>query len=211
MLESVFDLFMQVDQSLARSLGGLGIGLTMVRSLVSLHGGTVRARSDGLGKGTEIEVRFPLPSQIGEPDASASADPLTPMPNWSLRTLIIEDNPDTLAMMQLVVSSWGHVALGASDGLTGLDVFLAEKPDVALVDIGLPGISGYQLAANIRSSPQGGRAYLVAVTGYGRPEDRSRALDAGFDAYIIKPVNPTELQRLLASRELRATLSRRRS
>ena len=198
MLGAVFDLFFQVDQSLARSRGGLGIGLTMVKSLVEMHGGTVKALSDGVGRGTEMVVRMPLEAST-VPTAAAGDGQRNERPHDGTRVLVVEDNPDTADIMEMILKDWGYDTLRAGDGVTGLDLALRERPQIGLIDIGLPGIDGYQVAANIRASPMRGDMYLIAITGYGRPEDRSRALDAGFDAYVIKPVNPSELERLISA------------
>ena len=216
MLSKIFEPFVQVDQSLARSLGGLGIGLSLVRSLVELHGGSVLAKSPGLGKGAEFVVRVPAKSgaRIDEPPASARPSS-APAPREgdrpregdskaadALRVLVVEDNEDTLELVQMWVRSLGHQVQGANDGNSGLESALRTVPDVALVDIGLPGIDGYEVARSLRASTEGRDIYMVAVTGYGRPEDRARALDAGFDAYIVKPLDVAGLKRALSPRNL---------
>jgi CheY-like chemotaxis protein len=197
MLESVFDLFTQEDQSLARSMGGLGIGLTLTRSLVSMHGGTVTAHSDGRGTGAEFRVRLPLP-QVGSLPLPTATKRL-PARGPARRVLLIEDNPDALEMLQGVLEMSGHHVEVASDGVAGLDLALTTRPDVALVDIGLPGLDGYQVAERLRAESSGRGIYLVAVTGYGRNEDRERAYRAGFDAHLIKPINPEMILEMLKS------------
>jgi PAS domain S-box-containing protein len=200
MLGKIFDPFVQIDHSLARSLGGLGIGLSMAKSLVELHGGGVLARSEGLGKGAEFIVHLPA---VPQPNASAQQAPSSasseqePANGNHLRVVVIEDNEDTLELVQMWLRHIGHDVQGASDGTSGLELALANKPDVALVDIGLPGMDGYEIARSVRASDEGRDIYMVAVTGYGRPEDRARALDAGFDAYIVKPLDVAGLKNAL--------------
>ncbi|MDB4972308.1 MAG: histidine kinase, partial [Myxococcaceae bacterium] len=207
MLNKIFDPFVQVDQSLERSLGGLGIGLSMVKSLVELHGGSVLAKSAGLGKGAEFIVHLPAKraAEASEaPAARASVPPsreLDKLPS-ELRVLVVEDNEDTLELVQMWLRSLGHEVQGASDGNAGLESAITMRPDVALVDIGLPGIDGYEVARSVRASDAGHGIYMVAVTGYGRPEDRARALDAGFDAYIVKPLDVAGLKRALEPRNI---------
>jgi len=200
MLGKIFDPFVQVDQSLARSLGGLGIGLSMARSLVELHGGSILARSEGEGRGAEFIVQLPAQQHVEAPE---QARRLSSVPSGkdeqggALRVLVIEDNEDTLELVQLWLRNLGHEVRGASDGQSGLELAISMRPDIALVDIGLPGLDGYEVARNVRSAEGGSELYMVAVTGYGRPEDRARALDAGFDAYIVKPLDIGGLKRTL--------------
>jgi len=210
MLSKIFDPFVQVDQSLARSLGGLGIGLSMAKSLVELHGGTVIAKSEGVGKGAELIVLLPALAErsTSEPALSRSAHAPSLTSESAdknaaeLRVLVVEDNEDTLELVQMWLRSLGHEVQGASDGTSGLESAITMKPDVALVDIGLPGLDGYEVARSVRASEAGSGIYMVAVTGYGRPEDRARALDAGFDAYIVKPLDVAGLKRALEPRNI---------
>jgi len=206
MLTKIFDPFVQVDQSLARSLGGLGIGLSMAKSLVELHGGTVLAKSDGIGKGAEFVVHLPAQHASAGSETAASKPPASSAPSpapvgdrseRALRVLVVEDNEDTLELVQMWLRTLGHEVQGAGDGTSGLESAISMQPDVALVDIGLPGIDGYEVARSVRASDAGSGIYMVAVTGYGRPEDRARALDAGFDAYIVKPLDVAGLKRAL--------------
>jgi signal transduction histidine kinase/CheY-like chemotaxis protein len=198
-LEPIFELFFQVDQTLARSLGGLGLGLTIARRLVELHGGTIRAASDGLNRGSEFIVELPLLTEVTAPsatadDADASAD------GGSRIVLLIEDNADAREMLHAWLDQLGHEVHEAADGLAGLELARTVRPDVALIDIGLPGIDGYQVARNLRESPECCHAFLVAITGYGRPEDTARAREAGFDLHLVKPVQPERIARVLRSR-----------
>jgi len=195
MLERVFDLFAQVDQSPARSRGGLGVGLTLVKRLAEMHGGTVRARSEGLSRGSEFEVRLPLLAD--QPEARARARAQRAVPHERKRLLLVEDNPDIGETLRDLLQILGHRVELAVDGLRGVQLALATRPDAALVDIGLPGIDGYEVARRVRAAETGKRILLVALTGYGRPEDRERALESGFDAHLVKPVDPQELNHLL--------------
>jgi PAS domain S-box-containing protein len=208
-LESVFDLFFQVDQSLARSLGGLGIGLTIARRLVELHGGTIRAQSDGPGRGSELIVELPLAavalaSDAGEP----SADALDADVGEPLNVLLVEDNRDARETLRAWLEEIGHHVTSASDGFEGLQAAREIKPDVALIDIGLPGIDGYQVARNMRESEECRDTFLVAITGYGRPEDSARAREAGFDVHLVKPVQPERLARVIRAARCRPEPSR---
>jgi len=195
MLDRIFELFAQADQSPARSRGGLGVGLTLVKQLVEMHGGSVRARSDGLSRGSEFEVRLPLLHE----DAPALEQRKTNSDPARKRLLLVEDNPDIGETLRDLLQLLGHRVELAGDGLRGVELALATRPDVALVDIGLPGIDGYEVARRLRESDAGREILLVALTGYGRPEDRDRALASGFDAHMVKPVDPEELNELLAS------------
>jgi signal transduction histidine kinase len=197
-LTRVFDVFMQVDESLARSLGGLGIGLTVARSLVEMHGGEIEALSDGQpGHGSELVVRLPTVARPPEQVAPAGEVPAW-RPQRSLNVLVVEDNDESAELLRTLLEMWNHRVQVARDGIAGIDAALSSCPDVALLDIGLPGVDGYQVAATLRASPATRHVYLVAITGYGKPEDRARALDAGFNYYIVKPVHFEELEQVLA-------------
>jgi PAS domain S-box-containing protein len=197
-LASIFDLFVQVDQSLARSVGGLGIGLTIARRLVELHGGTIEACSEGVGRGAEFVIRLPVVEAGSQPIVRLpSADALSFDGNRR-EVIVIEDNADTRELMRTLLESWGHHVTVAADGTTGLALALERRPAVALIDVGLPGIDGYQVAQNLRASSLGSNMLLIALTGYGRPEDRARALESGFDLHLVKPVQPEKLFSVLA-------------
>ena len=195
-LEAVFEPFMQVDQSLARTLGGIGVGLTLARGLVQQHGGTIRADSAGPGRGTTITIELPLGTF-----ATAEVDTGGGAPDDSevdvLSVLVIDDNAEAAGLLRSLLETRRHTVHVANDGPSGLDAALSLCPDVALIDIGLPGIDGYQVAASLRAS-QLRDIYLIAITGYGRPEDRARALESGFDHYIVKPLRIDDLERVLA-------------
>ena len=194
MLSRVFDLFIQADSSLARSRGGLGIGLTLVRRLVELHGGAVAVRSSGTGKGTEFEVRLPLAA------TAAVAPPAQDLPGETVlpsrRILVVEDNADARELLRVVLEIGGHRVWTAADGPAAIALAIAHSPDVAFIDIGLPRLDGYEVARRLRAR-LGRSIRLVALTGYGQPEDRRRAGEVGFDEYLVKPVIPEDLSRAL--------------
>lgn len=202
LLPTVFDLFTQADESLSRSQGGLGLGLPLVRSLVEQHGGTVQAHSGGLGAGSEFIVRIPLADATLPAAAAERVE--TPRPAAPLRVLVIEDNEDACETLAAMLRLWGHRVECAGDGLHGVARALTDRPDVMLVDIGLPKLDGYEVARRTRAELGAATPALIAMTGYGQPEDRRRALEAGFDAHMVKPVNATELQRRLAEVQPRA-------
>jgi signal transduction histidine kinase/CheY-like chemotaxis protein len=197
MLESIFELFAQSEVTLARTEGGLGIGLTLVKRLIEMHGGSVHAFSNGPGTGARFEARLPLVAAAVAPQAHAN---VAPERAPSRRVLIAEDGTDTRESMGLLVESWKHQALFAADGPEAVRVALDTHPDVALIDIGLPGHDGYAVAREIRAegSDWSRRVRLVALTGYGQASDRARALTAGFDLHLLKPVDPNELKSVLA-------------
>ncbi len=193
LLPRVFDLFVQGDRSLERSGGGLGIGLTLVRHLVQLHGGTVEAASAGPGRGSAFTVRLPVLAVAPAPAGAASA----PIAGPARRVLVVEDNDDARETLRNLLHLFGHEVHEARDGDTGVEEARRLVPDVALIDIGLPGIDGYEVARRIRADVP--RAQLVAVTGYGQPDDLERARAAGFDAHLVKPLDPRQLQEVLAA------------
>jgi signal transduction histidine kinase len=199
----VFELFVQADHSLERTRGGMGIGLTLVKRLIELHGGEVLARSEGLGKGSEFELRLPLsaapsPSPIDPRSRIERIDAVEPEPR---SILLVEDNADAREMLQAVLEVAGHKVEVARDGLTGVERALAGAHDLAIVDIGLPGLNGYEVAQRIRAARNGARRplYLIALTGYGGNDQRDRAIGAGFDVHLVKPINPDALLRLIST------------
>jgi signal transduction histidine kinase/ActR/RegA family two-component response regulator len=210
MLPRVFDLFTQVESSIERSQGGLGLGLPLVRSLIELHGGQVSAASDGLDQGSEFVVRLPAVEPKAQHRPAPRPRPVKPRAERSapLRVLIVEDNPDGRESMCELLEIWGHQVELAENGPQGVEKAFSLRPDVALVDIGLPGLDGNEVARRIRSTLGPQQICLIAMTGYGQPEDRRRALQAGFDNYLIKPVDPSRLATLLE--ELRQRFSKRR-
>jgi len=195
----VFDLFSQSDRSLERSKGGLGIGLTLVRTLVEIHGGTVSAHSGGIGQGSEFIVRLPLTSAVAEKGSPSVAPQETKSANSTRRILIVDDNEDSAESMALLLKFDGHQVEMAHDGLTALRVAQSFQPEIILLDIGLPGMNGYDVARQLRAQPETNRAQLIALTGYGQEEDRKRSKEAGFDYHLVKPVEPEALQHLLNS------------
>jgi CheY-like chemotaxis protein len=198
MLTRIFEPFTQVESARKRSEGGLGLGLPLVRSLVELHGGTVEAHSQGRGKGSEFIVRLPrLGSVVTLPAVPAKAETADDDESASLHILVVEDNPDGRESLRDLLEIWGHEVELAENGPDGVKSALGYQPDVALIDIGLPGLDGNEVAQRIRAALEGDRMALIAMTGYGQPEDRRRALQAGFDAYLVKPVDPGELARTL--------------
>ncbi|HEX3125964.1 MAG TPA: CheR family methyltransferase [Thermoanaerobaculia bacterium] len=203
-LPRVFDLFMQADRSYDRAGGGLGIGLTLVRRLAELHGGSAEARSAGLGQGTELVVRLPVLAPVNReserrPDAgAAAAAPFPPVEAHSRRVLVVDDNVDTAESLAMLLRMKGHDVQVAYDGLAALRTARAFHPDAVLLDIGLPGLDGYQVAARLRRRRRTAGSLLVALTGYGREEDRARAQEAGFDHHLTKPVDPQAIYEMLA-------------
>jgi signal transduction histidine kinase/ActR/RegA family two-component response regulator len=193
MLPRVFDLFAQGDVAMDRAQGGLGIGLTLVKQLSMMHGGRVEARSGGLGKGSEFEIALPIVSDMREEKSTEGTVPA----KGSSRVLIVEDNPDAAESLHMLLELLGHQVRVAHDAFVALDVLAENSFDVILVDIGLPGMDGYALAGHIRALPNLGAMRLVALTGYGQDEDRRRALAAGFDQHLVKPIDIDRLQALL--------------
>lgn len=196
MLDSVFGLFVQSDRTPDRSQGGLGIGLTLVKSLVEMHGGTVSAHSEGLGHGSEFVVRLPIiESRTIPPPPPAPVN--APEATTGLRIMVVEDNPDVRDTMRDFLQLSGHDVTVAEDGPSAVDALIARRPEVALIDIGLPGLDGYQVLQAIRERGEKLPTIFIALTGYGRPQDRQRAFDAGFHDHLVKPVDSDALLRLL--------------
>ena len=201
LLPHIFDLFTQGDRSLARSDGGLGIGLTLVRRLVELHGGTVEALSDGPGTGSQFVVK--LPALCDEP---LPVDPGTSVTKefdeqTNRRVLIVEDNKDGADSLAMLLKLMGHEVCIAYNGTEALDAATAIQPHVILLDIGLPGMSGHEVAKQLRQQSRFATTQLIAMTGYGQEEDEQRSREAGFNHHLVKPVNLDVLKRLLESLE----------
>jgi signal transduction histidine kinase/ActR/RegA family two-component response regulator len=229
LIPRVFELFTQADRALDRAQGGLGIGLTLVRSLIEMHDGTVDAHSDGPGTGSQFVITLPLlrvapaatppssphPSNAVQAATEVADRPPRPVPEQSApshngkhgkhskpavdsrRILIIEDQPDARRALQRLLQIWGHEVDVAEDGPAGVSAAAKFNPELAFVDVGLPGLDGYEVARRIRAQ-LGNSVRLVALTGYGQPEDRARALDAGFDLHLVKPVERDQLARTVA-------------
>ncbi|MBX3469884.1 MAG: PAS domain-containing protein [Planctomycetes bacterium] len=185
-LDRVFELFYQGDSSLDRSAGGLGIGLTLARSIARMHGGDLTVSSEGAGRGAEFTLTLPL---VAAPPPATDGDP-TRGDGALLRVVLVEDFSDTRELLSSVLEHAGHRVVAAPDGLTAVEAIRQHRPHIALVDVGLPGIDGYEVARRVRAAPEGRAIRLVAVTGYGRPDDRQRALAAGFDDHLVKPLDP---------------------
>jgi PAS domain S-box-containing protein len=196
LLNRIFDLFVQAEQALDRRPGGLGIGLTLVKALVEMHGGQVTAHSEGVGRGAEFTVRLPATMREQQP----SPEPALPQPvrTATARVLIVEDNADAAESLMMLLELLGLRVRIAADGPAALEAARANVPDVMLIDIGLPGMNGYELAQQIRQDATLRGVTLVALTGYGYEEDRQRALAAGFDYHLVKPVDPAKLDKLVA-------------
>ena len=192
MLGRIFDLFTQVDRSLSRSEGGLGVGLTLVRSLVAMHDGSVAARSDGPGQGTEFEIRLPALAHV---EMTLEISPERPAPPASRKVLVVDDNADAAESLAMILSLRGHEARTALDGPEALAVAREFRPEVVMLDIGLPGMDGYEVARRLRADHGG--ILLVALTGYGQDEDRRRSKEAGFDHHLVKPVDFAVLQEVM--------------
>ena len=194
-LPYIFDLFTQAERTPDRSQGGLGIGLALVKSLVALHGGRVAAASPGLSKGSEFSIRLPLLRDAAPPGAQGRHAQAETGP---VRVLVVDDNADAAQMLATLLEAHGHTVSVEYDGSGGYARALRERPEVMLLDIGLPDIDGHELARRLRASNETASATLVALTGYGQSEDRDRAYQAGFDRHLVKPADLSELLRILA-------------
>ncbi len=195
MLPRIFDLFIQADRSLDRSQGGLGIGLTLVKRLVEIHGGTVEARSEGVGRGSEFTVRLSVVPELASIDRPIASEAVPS--NNGLRLLLAEDNQDTAETMAILLRKLGHEVEVVYDGSAALRAIQTFRPNVLLVDIGLPVINGYQVAERVRQQSELNHIRLIALTGYGQQEDCDRSCAAGFDHHLVKPIDLVKLQELL--------------
>jgi signal transduction histidine kinase/ActR/RegA family two-component response regulator len=190
LLPRIFDLFVQASDTIDRSQGGLGIGLTLVRRLVELHDGEIHVVSEGTGHGAVFTVCIPAIARVETVNPANGSH----VPVQAKRVFLVDDNADSREMYRVVLKSLGHIVYEAEDGTQAMDLLASARPDVAFIDIGLPEMDGYELARRIRATPQGRDITLVALTGYGFPEDRQRAREAGFDRHLVKPVDPSALQ-----------------
>jgi PAS domain S-box-containing protein len=195
LLPFIFDMYVQADRTLDRAQGGLGIGLTLVRRLVELHGGTIAASSDGEGHGSKFTVRLRRISPAGQSSGPSFLPERRAKPR---RVLLIEDSEDAREMLRMVLELAGHVVYDAADGVRGLELLKVVRPDVGIIDIGLPRMNGYQVAQRIREEPHGRGMLLVALTGYSSPDDQHRSSARGFDYHLVKPVDPDQLTSLLS-------------
>jgi CheY-like chemotaxis protein len=198
-LPYIFDLFTQAERTPDRSQGGLGIGLALVKSLVTLHGGSVRVASDGLGEGSTFTICLPLlPHGEGRRPGSAHPDADEREDAGAVRVMVVDDNVDAAQMLGALLEAQGHAVSVAYDGRSALEEARRERPDVLLLDIGLPDMDGYELARRLRAQPETTGAVLVALTGYGQQQDRSNAQAAGFDHYLVKPADLNQVNDVLA-------------
>ncbi len=192
LIERVFDLFAQGERTLDRSAGGLGIGLTLARRIVALHGGTITAASAGAGRGAEFTVRLP---RMSEQDRAGTGNGVSALSQTGNRRsiVVVDDNPDSAMSMAMLLRMIGHQVETENDGPSALERIAAMKPEIVFLDIGLPGMNGYEVAKELRSRPEGKGMLIYAMTGYGQEEDRKRSLAAGFDGHLVKPVSSEEL------------------
>jgi CheY-like chemotaxis protein/two-component sensor histidine kinase len=195
-LDRIFDMFTQIEGSQERSQGGLGIGLTLVRRLVVMHGGTVQARSAGEGKGSEFVVRLPIVEvrQMATPPPSVPKEPAR-----THRILVVDDNEDSASSLAMLLEITGNETFIAHDGAAALEAAMEHRPEVVLLDIGLPTLNGYEVGRRIRDEAWGKDVILIALTGWGQEEDRRKSQEAGFDGHLVKPVNYPALMALLSS------------
>jgi CheY-like chemotaxis protein len=194
LIDRVFDLFVQEESSIDRSQGGMGVGLTLVKRLVELHGGTVEAQSKGRDRGSEFIVRLPVVAKTGTTPETPARVSFSSLP---LHVVLVEDNADIRESLRDYLESLGHEVHTAADGPTGLATIVEQRPDVAFVDLGLPGLDGYVVAQKVRAA-LGNGILLIAVSGYGQAEDRQRALAAGFNDHLTKPVSLPTFDELLS-------------
>jgi two-component system CheB/CheR fusion protein len=194
----IFDLFVQSEQRLDRSRGGLGVGLSLAKNIVDLHGGSIEVHSDGPGKGSDFKVTIPL---VLRDEPALRFDAGHPGRGDRCRIVLVDDQADSREMLRMLLESRDHVVIDVEDGPSAIDVITREKPDVAFIDIGLPAMNGYEVAQRIRNRPALDDVMLVALTGYGAPSDISAARAAGFDEHLIKPAELAKLERILASRK----------
>jgi PAS domain S-box-containing protein len=195
-LPRIFDLFVQVDHAAVRSQGGLGIGLTLVRNLIELHNGTIEARSDGPGKGSEFIVRLPLAKAMPAQPETSGLKTQQPLAS-GFRLLVVDDNQDAANSLGMLLRLQGHEVQVAYSGMATLEIVKEFLPDAVLLDIGMPGMDGYEVAKRLREQPSLQKAMLVALTGWGQQEDRRRTAEAGFDRHLVKPLDAKLLQNLL--------------
>ena len=199
MLNSVFDMFVQVDSTLERTNAGLGVGLSLARRLVELHGGTIEARSAGLSRGSEFSVRLPI---VVEPELPTKTTPAAFISSETFRILLADDNVDFVNSIGALLSAMGHSVVITHNGPDALTAAARFCPDYAFLDIGLPLMSGYDLARGIRQIACGKLTVMIAVTGWGQEKDRQLAFEAGFDHHMVKPVRFEQIEEILSNRSI---------
>jgi CheY-like chemotaxis protein len=193
-LPRIFEMFAQVDTSLDRVTSGLGIGLTVAARLVGMHGGRIEALSEGKSRGSEFVVRLPILAEgATSPRPEEGAEATSPI----YRILVVDDNQDSAQSLALLLKCMGHETKTALDGVEALEAAEASRPDVVLLDIGMPGVSGYEVCRRIREQPWAKAMTLIAQTGWGQDEDRRRTREAGFDGHLVKPVDPEDFLKLV--------------
>lgn len=200
-LELIFEMFGQIDHPLQRATMGLGIGLTLVRSLVEMHGGQIEVSSEGPDQGSEFRVHLPILMETA-PEATPVDAPAEEVPSSKLRVLVVDDNVAAAKMLGMSVKMLGNEVRTAGDGQEAIEIAADFQPDVVLMDIGMPRMNGYEAARYIRQQPWGQKMFLIALTGWGQEEDKRQTMEAGFDHHLVKPAEPDELQELLASVEV---------
>jgi CheY-like chemotaxis protein len=197
MLSRVFDRFIQVDRTLVRSEGGIGLGLTLARRLAQLHGGDIEAHSEGVGRGSEFTVRLPLITTL--PPGKVSTGSTNSQEFALRRVLVVDDDSAVAESLAMILEDWGVLVKTAFSGAEALNLLCQFKPQLALIDIGMPGMDGYETARRIRRLPDGRNLVLAALSGWGRSEDRKKGVEAGFDRHFVKPIDVTELEEILSS------------
>ena len=196
-LDRIFEMFTQVERADHAAAGGLGIGLTLVKRLLQMHGGSIEARSAGEGQGSEFIVRLPTidaPAHVAQPTAAPAEVPTEAL---AQRVLVVDDNADSAESLAMLLQMSGHEVFTAHDGEAAIEATDAHRPDVVLLDIGLPKVNGHDVCRHIRAQPWGRDITLVALTGWGQENDRRRSQEAGFDYHVVKPVEPAAIMRLL--------------
>jgi CheY-like chemotaxis protein/two-component sensor histidine kinase len=205
MLPRIFGLFVQVERARDRSQGGIGVGLALVRKLVEMHGGSVTAASEGPNRGSEFTLRLPVSTVVRCGDDARSNDKKAALKQSlpRLRVLVVDDNKDGAESLAMMLRLEGHEVLVAHSGAAALEMSATHRPQLAFLDLGMPGMDGYELCRRMRAQPASAKAMLVALTGWGQEEDIRRTAEAGFDRHLIKPMEPRSLQRLLSHPSLK--------
>ena len=194
---SIFGMFVQGRHAASRSQAGLGVGLALARAIVELHHGTIEARSEGAGKGSEFIIKLPVEAAIPAVAAEQPKRPANGRPGRPRRVLVVDDNVDAATMLAALIRQLGHEVQIVHDGSAALEAAEGYRPEVILLDIGMPGMNGFEVARRLRELGRIPAVRIVAVTGWGKPEDRKRSREAGFDMHLMKPVELSEIQRAL--------------